>query len=211
MNPSATTPSVSNAVSSVEPASETVYGSAVQTTAAKPATQATRYLRRTQGPAGTKGLPKMPKIGLPEKVYLRAHDEAKARGDDLTVEAAKVGQYVSLALRDPDASWSKKLKYFRHALKRHAQPPEHADAITKEWFAQLARHVKAYVGAEAVRLATEENERYRTRVDMGQGIDGIAEDAEEFFDNVCPHCDTCPPVYNPEDWERLKVIRDRWI
>ena len=156
-------------------------------------------------------LPRMPKIGLPEKVYLQAAKEAEARGDDLTVEAAKVGQYVSLALRDLDAPWSTKLKYFRHALKRHARPPEHADDVTKEWFAKLAHHARAYAGAEALRLAAEQDECFDARRSMGQTDDTIADDAESFFDAVCPHCEKCPPIYNPEDWEQLKEMRDRWI
>lgn len=169
--------------------------------------QTRRYIAR---PAGA-SLPKMPKIGLPEKIYLQAAHQAEANRDDLTHEAAKVGQYVSLALRDLDASWSKKLKFFRHALKRHTLPPEHADEVTRAWFKQLARHVKAYAGAEALRLAAEQDECFEARISMGQTADNIAEDAESFFDMVCPHCETCPPIYNAEDWEQLKVFRDRWI
>ncbi len=168
--------------------------------------QAQRYVED-----GKPRVPKMPRIGLPEKVYLQAAKEAEARGDDLTVEAAKVGQYVSLALRDLDAPWSTKLKYFRHALKRHARPPEHADDVTKQWFGKLAHHARAYAGAEALRLAAEQDDCFEARQSMGQSEDNIADDAESFFDAVCPHCDTCPPIYNPEDWEQLKSLRDRWV
>ena len=168
--------------------------------------QASRYVD-----GGKPRVPKMPKIGLPEKVYLQAAKEAESRGDDLTVEAAKVGQYVSLALRNLDAPWATKLKYFRHALKRHARPPEHADAVTKEWFGKLAHHARAYAGAEALRLAAEQDDCFDARRSMGQSEDDIADDAESFFDAVCPHCDSCPPIYNPEDWEQLKALRDRWV
>ena len=183
------------------------------TPAAAPTTgpQARRYLRKPTGPAGTHGLPRMPKVGLPEKVYLEAARNAGAAGDDLTHEAAKVGQYVTLALRDPDAAWPEKLKCFRHALKRHCRPPEHADDLTRSWYGQLARHVKAYAGAEALRLALEVQECYETRQGLGQTAESICDDAEEFFDAVCPHCETCPPVYNPQDWEQLKALRDRWV
>ena len=174
--------------------------------------QGRRYLNAdVKAPAATPGVPRMPKIGLPEALYLKVHDEAVARGDDLTREAAKAGQYTSLALRDLDAPWAKKLKYFRHALKRHTQPPEHADDVTKAWFKKLATHVKKHAGAEALRLAAEANERYMARKSMGQTGDDIADDAEELFNEICPHCDSCPPLYNEEDWAQLKAYRDRWI
>lgn len=186
---------------------DSVVGVPAQGTASSSTRQTKRYLE----PGNRPHVPKMPKIGLPEKVYLNAAREAEARGDDLTFEAAKVGQYVSLALRDLDARWEKKLKYFRHALKRHCQPPEHADAVTKAWFEKLAAHVKSYAGNEALRLAAEQDECFETRRELGQTADEIAEDAEPFFDMVCPHCDTCPPVYNESEWEQLKEYRDRWI
>ena len=169
-----------------------------------PATgQAKKYVR---GP-----LPPMPKIGLPEETYLHVAAKAQRNGEDLIFEAAKVGQYVSLALRDADGPWQDKVKLFRHALKRHCQPPEHADEMTKGWFKKLAHHVKGYFGAEALRLAGEQDERFDARASMGQSREDIADDAEKFFDAVCPHCDTCPPVYNDEEWRQLRIYRDRWI
>ena len=210
----------SRPASPVDPSTETAFGTASPHTSHAPPTpaaadaatqQVRRYLNRPAGPAGTHGLPKMPRVGLPESVYLKAASDAKARGDDLTHEAAKVGQYLSLALRDADAQWGEKLKYFRHALKRHSQPPEHADDLTRQWFKQLARHVKAYAGAEAVRLAAEVDECYGARRGMGQTAEEVCDDAEEFFDRVCPHCDDCPPIYNEADWVRLKEYRDKWI
>lgn len=168
--------------------------------------QAGRYVNHGRGP-----LPPMPKIGLPEETYLHVAHKAERNGDDLVFEAAKVGQYVSLALRDPDAPWTTKLKFFRHALKRHTQPPEHADEMTKQWFGRLGRLVKAHAGAEALRLAVEMDEVYEARVSMGQTPEQIADDAEKFFDQICPMCDHCPPIYNEEEWQKLTSIRDRWI
>jgi hypothetical protein len=168
--------------------------------------QPRRYVNRARGP-----LPPMPKIGLPEETYLHVAHKAERNGDDLVFEAAKVGQYVSLALRDTDAPWHVKLKYFRHALKRHCQAPEHADEMTKGWFTKLAHMIKAYAGAEALRLAAEVDEMYEARQSMGQDVEGIADDAEKFFEQVCPMCESCPPIYNEEDWVKLKGIRDRWI
>ena len=168
--------------------------------------QAKRYVHSTRGP-----LPPMPRIGLPEETYLHVAHKAERNGDDLVFEAAKVGQYVTLAMKNPDAEWSQKLKFFRHALKRHCQPPEHADEVTKGWFKGLATFVKAHIGAEALRLAGEEDERYEARQSMGQTTDMIADDAEKFFEMICPMCETCPPIYNDEDWRQLKMYRDRWV
>lgn len=171
----------------------------------KPQKQTDRYTR-ARGP-----LPPMPRIGLPEETYLQVAHKAERNGDDLLFEAAKVGQYVSLAMRKRDAPWAAKLKYFRHALKRHCQPPEHADAMTKDWFKKLASFVKAHIGAEALRLAGEADDRFEARQSMGQSSDDIADDAERFFESICPMCDECPPIYNQEDWLQLKIFRDRWV
>ena len=153
----------------------------------------------------------MPKIGLPEETYLHVANKAQRNGEDLIFEAAKVGQYVSLALRDTDRPWEDKVKLFRHALKRHCRPPEHADEMTKEWFKRLSHFVRGLFGGEALRLAGEQDDRFDARKSMGQSIEDIADDAEKFFDAVCPHCDTCPPLYNEEEWRQLRIYRDRWI
>lgn len=171
----------------------------------RPKKQADRYTR-ARGP-----FPPMPRIGLPEETYLHVAHRAERNGDDLLFEAAKVGQYVTLGIRKQDGSWASKLKYFRHALKRHTQPPEHADEMTKEWFKKLAGFVKSHIGAEALRLAGEADDRFEARQSMGQSADDIADDAENFFEMICPMCDTCPPIYNEEDWQQLKIFRDRWV
>lgn len=165
----------------------------------------------TYRPQPATGVPRMPRVGLPEKIYLKAAHDASAKGDDLTHEAAKVGQYLSLAAKDPDASWPSKVKLYRHALKRHSRPPERADKPTRAWFAKLADHVRKHAGAEALRLAAEQETFFNARLAMGQTADDIVGDAEEFFDDVCPYCDTCPALYLEDDWRQLKEMRDRWI
>lgn len=156
-------------------------------------------------------VPPMPRIGLPEETYLHVAHRAERDGDTLVFEAAKVGQYVSLALRDPDAPWGTKLRYFRHALKRHCTPPENADPPTKAWFERLAKLVRTQAGTEALRLSAEVDEMYQARKSLGQDVEKIADDAEKFFDQIAPMIETCPPVYTEEDWAKLKAIRDRWI
>ncbi len=168
----------------------------------------TTFGRRT---IGSPTMPRMPKVGLAEELYIRVAEDAAVRHDDLTHESAKVGQYLTLAVQDPDKSWGEKLKYFRHALKRHCRPPEHADDLTKQWYAKLAGHARKHCGMEALRLACEVDERYEARLEMGHTADDIAEDAETFFDSICPNCGECPPVYRTEEWLQIKEIRDRWV
>ena len=60
----------------------------------------------------------LPVIGYPEAYYAKHIKDADSHGDKIAHEAYKVGQYITLAL-DPHLSWEEKLKYFRHALKRH--------------------------------------------------------------------------------------------
>ena len=163
------------------------------------------------GVPGLSKLPGMPKVGLPEQAYLRVAHGASKTCDDLVHEAAKVGQYLTLATRDPDQPWPEKLKAFRHALKHHTRPPEHADDVTKHWFHRLGNHVRKYAGAEALRLCREEDERYEMRRSIGQTDDEIADDAEAFFDGICPNSGRCPPIYLEADWHAMKEIRDKWI
>src|ERR1051325_388484 len=65
----------------------------------------------------------MPNIGRPESYYAKIAQEAEIAGDQYAHEAAKVGQYVTLAL-DESLVWEEKVKYFKHALRRHCRPPE---------------------------------------------------------------------------------------
>src|SRR5688572_2179665 len=70
--------------------------------------------------------PALPPIGKHESFYAKLAHEADRMGDIHLHEAAKVGQYLTLGL-DPMLSWEEKLKYFRHALKRHCSPPPFPD------------------------------------------------------------------------------------
>lgn len=185
----------------VDSASDTTVGRVLPSDPTK-SKQASRY---------TKGLPPMPKIGLDEEAYLKVAKRAETSGDDLLHEVAKVGQYVTLAVRRPDEKWKKKIKFFHHALKRHCRPPEHADDITRKWFKKLSMFVKHHAGMEALRIAREQHDCFNMRLEMGQTRDDIADDAEDFFESVCPYCEQCPPLYNAEEWTQLKALRDQWI
>jgi hypothetical protein len=79
------------------------------------------------------------------------------------------------------------------------------------FYQQLAELVRAYAGNEALRLASLEDDLYAARLSMGQSREKIEDDAEQFFQRLLSHGDTCPEWYNETDWHQLKLIRDQWI
>src|SRR5438552_11490077 len=88
-----------------------------------------------------RSFPAMPTIGRPESYYAKIAQEAENAGDQYAHEAAKVGQYVTLAL-DESLSWDEKVKYFKHALRRHCRPPEMTtDEDVVRFFSNLAAFV----------------------------------------------------------------------
>ena len=128
--------------------------------------------RRTGSMQPTRQLPQMPDIGRPESFYAKLVHTADRQGDTHSHEAAKVGQYVTLAL-DPSRAWEEKLKYFQHALKRHCVPPPYPDDDVWMFYQQLAELVRGYCGQEALRLASLEDDLYAARLSMGQSREKI--------------------------------------
>lgn len=156
----------------------------------------------------TRQFPPLPQIGLPESHYAKQVHLADRIGDRHGHEANKVGQYITLAM-DPHLNWEEKLKYFRHALKRHCAPPPLPDDDVWMFYRSLADLVRQYAGLEALRLASVEDDLYAARINMGQTRDKIEEDAEQFFGRLVPA--NCPDWFNEDDYAQLKLIRDQWI
>jgi hypothetical protein len=155
-------------------------------------------------------LPSLPPIGQVESYYKNLAHDADKTGDLHAHEAAKVGQYITLAL-DPALPWDQKLKYFGHALRRHCRPPMFPDDDTASFYKALAYLVRQYAGQEALRLASAEDDMYAARLDMGAPREEIESEAEEFFRRFMGEADHCPDWFNEEDWSQLKLIRDQWI
>jgi hypothetical protein len=155
-------------------------------------------------------MPPMPEIGCPEGYYAKGVHRAEARSDIHAREAYKVGQYITLAL-DPHLAWEEKLKYFRHALKRHCVPPPFPDEDVWVFYHGLANLVRQYAGQEALRLASNEDDLYAARVAMGQDKEKIADEAEEFFGKFCPPGQECQEWFNEADYNQLKLLRDQWV
>jgi hypothetical protein len=158
-------------------------------------------------------LPPMPTIGCPESYYAKLAHDADRQADAHAHESAKVGQYITLAL-DEHLTWDDKLKYFRHALKRHCQPPQYADENVVLFYRGLADLVRQHAGLEALRIASREDDLYAARLSMGQSREDIENEAEEFFLKLMGASTAdgqCPPWFNDVDWQQLKLIRDQWI
>ena len=155
-------------------------------------------------------LPPLPQIGHPESYYARLAKQAEREGDIHLHEAAKVGQYITLAL-DPGIDWDAKRRYFRHAVKRHCAPPQVSSELVEVYYTRLTDLVMHHAGAEALRLASGEDDRYACRLAGGEQRRTIMEDAVEFFANLMGVDDTCPTHFKEEDWLQLRIIRNQWI
>src|SRR5580698_5569291 len=124
--------------------------------------------------------PQMPEIGHHETYYAKPVHRADKVGNIYAHEAAKVGQYITLAL-DFHLDWTAKLRYFQHALKRHCVPPPIPDEPVWVFYRDLADLVRQYAGHEALRLASTEDDLYATRLQLGATREAVEADAENFF------------------------------
>ena len=155
-------------------------------------------------------LPPLPQIGHPESYYARLAKQAEREGDIHAHEAAKVGQYITLAL-DPNIDWDAKRRYFRHAIKRHCAPPQVSSELVEMYYTRLTDLVMHHAGTEALRLASSEDDKYAMRLAGGEARRTIMEEAVDFFANLMGVDDTCPSHFKEEDWLQLRIIRNQWI
>src|SRR5688500_281207 len=86
-------------------------------------------------------LPPMPEIGHTESYYARLAKLADEKNLLHAREAAKVGQYITLAL-DKELDWDSKRRYFRHALRRHCTPPPVSHDLVAGFYDRLATLVR---------------------------------------------------------------------
>ena len=154
-------------------------------------------------------MPPMPEIGHPEGYYVRGAHDAEKKGLLLLRESFKVGQYITLALSSR-IGWDEKLRYFHHALDRHATPPKILDDETWSFYKDLQNLIRDYAGEEALRLASIEDDRYAAMEAMSRPRSDIESHAELFFNKIICS-DECPPHFHEDDYRQLKMIRDQWI
>ncbi|MGN6626519.1 MAG: hypothetical protein ACTHLN_07850 [Tepidisphaeraceae bacterium] len=160
--------------------------------------------------AAPRTYPTMPEIGHPESYYARLAKHAERKDDTHAHEAAKVGQYVTLAI-DPNLRWPQKLRYFKHAINRHCNAPRYAEDACWTFYHDLADLIRQHCGNEALRLALAEDEKYAARAKAGHDMEQIEQDAEQFFNELMGDCAQCPIWFSHDDWDQLKLIRDQWI
>jgi hypothetical protein len=154
--------------------------------------------------------PPLPPIGLPESSYAQMAKLADQAGNIFAREAAKVGQYITLAL-DPHLDWLSKRRYFEHALRRHCVAPRLPSEAVTLFFIGLAEQVKKFAGQEALRLASREDDQYVIMKRTGVPRHVITSKAQIFFGGLMGLESRRPDWFNEEDWEQLKLIRTQWI
>lgn len=154
-------------------------------------------------------LPPLPEVGHADAFYTHAIELAEQERDVHKRSAMKVGRYISLAL-NPAIPWGEKQRYLLHALKHYCVSPT-LDEPTQNYYEELGELVREHAGAEALRLASQEDDMYAARVALGQDRANIEDDAEAFFLRLLGPGDQRPSLFNDVDWQQLKLIRDQWI
>lgn len=153
-------------------------------------------------------LPRLPDIGRHESYYAEMIRRADCAGDAIAHESWKVGQYVTMGL-DPALSWQRKAKCFDHAYRHHCHPPEVRDEHVPAFFASLANLLREHAGAEALRVASREDDRFALRLSGGEDRVAVRADARAYFDAMLP-ADDCPDWLGEEDYDQFLLIRSQW-
>jgi hypothetical protein len=155
-------------------------------------------------------LPPLPDIGRPESYYAEQVKLAEQYRNQHAREAYKVGQYVTLGL-DKRLDWEKKLRYFRHALRSHCNPPPLAADKLWLFYGQLADMVRRNAGSEALRLASQEDDYYIGQARAGVPRQQIMVQATLFFRKILGEREEKPEYLNQEDYEQILILRNQWI
>jgi hypothetical protein len=160
-------------------------------------------------PMPQRHFPPLPCIGLPESNYAALARYADQRGDLFAKEAAKVGQYVTLAL-DAHLDWPSKRRYFEHALRRHCAAPPLPDEQVWLFYQRLADLVRRHAGREALRLASAEDDHYAYLQKIGRPRPAIVAEAQAFFAALMGDEKHRPDWFTEQDWTQLKLLRSQW-
>jgi hypothetical protein len=153
--------------------------------------------------------PPMPELGHSEKYYKLLAADAETNHSPHAREAAKVGQYVTLGITD-DVSPFEKMKYFRHAIRRHCTPPPAADDVVVGFYERLAMFAREHAGKTAMKIASDEDDRFAMRLRDGELRPKVVIEARQFYERFLGVSEGCPECFNPEDWSHLRLMRDYW-
>jgi hypothetical protein len=154
--------------------------------------------------------PALPDIGHPESHYAQLARKADLLGDHYGREAAKVGQYITLAM-DPRLDWLSKRRYFEHALRRHCMAPPLSSLEVSGFYQSMAAQVRKYAGQEALRLASDEDDQYVLLTKSKVPRHVIVGKAQVFFGTLMGMHLQRPDWFGEEDWAQLKMIRAQWF
>lgn len=153
--------------------------------------------------------PPMPELGHTEEYYRQRASQAEKAHDVHAREAAKVGQYVTLGIQD-DCTPDRRMKYFRHAIRRHCVAPPGSDETVDAFYDRLRNFVRAHAGQEAFRIASIEDDRFAMRLRHGESRIKLVYEAKEFFQKLMGPQEWCPEIFIEEDWQQLMLIRRQW-
>jgi hypothetical protein len=154
--------------------------------------------------------PPLPPIGKQETFYADLIHKADAEGNTYFHEAAKVGQYITLAL-NPALDWPAKLRFFQHSLNHHCVLPPSPDKDVIAFYTSLTDLIRNYAGQEALRMASAVDDIYAARLGLGASRDELETEAEDFFCALLGTGHHCPRWFHESDWMQLRLIRDQWI
>jgi hypothetical protein len=154
--------------------------------------------------------PPMPVVGQNEAYYKELVRQAEQNHLVHAREAAKVGQYVTLGQQE-DTDPQSKIKFFRHAMRKHCVPPPISDMMVDGFYERLADFVRMHAGREALRVASMEDDRFAMRERNGESHDSLVLEARQFFEKLLGPDSVRSDLFTDEDWKQLKIIRHQWL
>ena len=154
-------------------------------------------------------LPPLPELGHPESYYAHQVRRADRLGNRHAREAYKAAQYLTLAM-DPRLKWEQKLRYWRHALRAHCVAPPLASERIWMFYGQMADLVRIQAGAEALRLASREDDAWAGQLSRGTPREQLKLEAGLFFRRLLGDDGKKPEYFNTDDWEQLQILRRQW-
>ena len=153
--------------------------------------------------------PPIPELGEEEKVYGKRAHAAEKTGDIYGASVNKVAQYVTLGL-DPALDWPNKLRYFEHALNKHAAPKPPIDDEVIAFYQRLAEFVKQQAGLQVLKLVYRHDAELEARRESNnEPIFKLRSEAASFFRQFLPAGDR-PDCFTDTDYAELIAVRNKW-
>ena len=107
--------------------------------------------------------------------------------------------------------WPDKLRHFQHALAKHCRANPFCDHRLWTFYHDLGQLVKTHCGVEALRLASQQDDRYAARLSMGTPRETIEREARVYFESLIGTGKACPDYMLADDFVMIRMIRDQWV